>query len=116
LILYLYIAVRVLRILSLTLFYIFPQQTQALVVIPKAEVVRGNKQRRSSKSKDIPPTTVVTEHELDDCVIIEQPHRIKPSYNRNAGVAGNKEKPQLLTAKPYSLTASLTSRSAVVSC
>lgn len=88
-------------------------QIQAPVVIPKAEVVRGNKQRRTSKSKDIPPTTLVNKHESDDCVIIEQPHRIKPTSNHNAEAAGNKEKPQLLTAKPKSLTASLTSRSAV---
>lgn len=86
-------------------------QTQVPVVIPKADV-RGNKQRRTSKSKDIPPTTVVT-NESDDCVIIEQAQRIKPTCNHNVGAVGNKEKPQLLTAKPKSLTASLTSRSAV---
>ena len=87
--------------------------TQAPVVIPKAEVVRGNKQRRTSKSKDIPPTDVVTKHESDDCVIIEQPHGTKPTCNNNVVVAGNKEKSQLLIAKPHSLTTSLTSRSAV---
>lgn len=86
-------------------------QTQVPVVIPKPDV-RGNKQRRTSKSKDIPPTTVVT-NESDDCVIIEQAQRIKPTCNHNVGAVGNKEKPQLLTAKPKSLTASLTSRSAV---
>nr|ADE77085.1 unknown [Picea sitchensis] len=88
-------------------------QTQAPVVIPKAEVVRANNQRRTRKSKDIPPTTAVPEDKSDDCVIIEQPHRIKPACNRNAGAAGNKEKPRLVTAKPRSLTASLTSRTAV---
>jgi hypothetical protein len=78
-------------------FHFYSQQTQAPVVIPKAEVVRENKQRRTRKSKDIPPTTAVPEDKSDDCIIIEQPHRVK-------------------TAKPRSLTTSLTSRSAVVSC
>lgn len=87
--------------------------TQAPVVIPKAEVVQGNKQRRTRKSKEIPPTTAVPKDESDDCVIIEQPHRVKPTCNRNAGGAGDKEKPKLLIAKPQSLTATLTSRSAV---
>jgi hypothetical protein len=87
--------------------------TQAPVVIPKAEVVQGNKQRRTRKSKDIPPTDVVTKHESDDCVIIEQSHGTKPTCNNNVVAAGNKAKPQLLTAKPHSLTTSLTSRSAV---
>jgi hypothetical protein len=78
--------------------------------------VRENKQKRTRNRREIPPTTAVPDDKSDDWVIIQQPHWLKLACNRNAGAAENKEKPRLLTAKPQSLTTSLTSRSALVSC
>ncbi|KAH9315973.1 hypothetical protein KI387_024600, partial [Taxus chinensis] len=76
----------------------------------KAEVVNINKQGRTKKSDDIPPTIVdVGDGTGDKTVVAEHTPRVKAAGNRNVRAVTTK-------GRPLTLTATLTARSEAFCC